>query len=213
MKNQTPSLDLSHFPVMLNEIIEITSPSKGGSYIDCTFGGGSYSKELLKFPKTIVTGLDRDKTINVIAKKLKKEFPKRFKFYQIKFSQLDKVSKNNVDAVIFDLGLSSIQLKDMNRGFSFKSLKNLDMSMGLNKISAQEVVNNLSELDLKLIIKILGEEKEASRIAKNIVKFRSEKKITKVNELVEIIEKSKKKRLHQKNKCKYKNFSSFENIC
>ncbi len=193
MKNQTPSLDLSHFPVMLNEIIEITSPSKGGSYIDCTFGGGSYSKELLKFPKTIVTGLDRDKTINVIAKKLKKEFPKRFKFYQIKFSQLDKVSKNNVDAVIFDLGLSSIQLKDMNRGFSFKSLKNLDMSMGLNKISAQEVVNNLSELDLKLIIKILGEEKEASRIAKNIVKFRSEKKITKVNELVEIIEKSKKK--------------------
>jgi 16S rRNA (cytosine1402-N4)-methyltransferase len=193
MKNQTSSLDLSHFPVMLNEIIEITSPSKGGSYIDCTFGGGSYSKELLKFPKTIVTGLDRDKTINVIAKKLKKEFPKRFKFYQIKFSQLDKVSKNHVDAVIFDLGLSSIQLKDMNRGFSFKSLKNLDMSMGLNKISAQEVVNNLSELDLKLIIKILGEEKEASRIAKNIVKFRSEKKITKVNELVEIIEKSKKK--------------------
>ena len=193
MKNQTSSLDLSHFPVMLNEIIEITSPSKGGSYIDCTFGGGSYSKELLKFPKTIVTGLDRDKTINVIAKKLKKEFPKRFKFYQIKFSQLDKVSKNHVDAVIFDLGLSSIQLKDMNRGFSFKSLKNLDMSMGLNKISAKEVVNNLSELDLKLIIKILGEEKEASRIAKNIVKFRSEKKITKVNELVEIIEKSKKK--------------------
>tara|TARA_B110000211_G_scaffold224180_1_gene274956 strand:+ start:2001 stop:3011 length:1011 start_codon:yes stop_codon:yes gene_type:complete len=193
MKNQTSSLDLSHFPVMLNEIIEITAPSKGGSYIDCTFGGGSYSKELLKFPKTIVTGLDRDKTINVIAKKLKKEFPKRFKFYQIRFSQLDKVSKNHVDAVIFDLGLSSIQLKDMNRGFSFKSLKNLDMSMGLNKISAQEVVNNLSELDLKLIIKILGEEKEASRIAKNIVKFRSEKKITKVNELVEIIEKSKKK--------------------
>ena len=193
MKNQTSSLDLSHFPVMLNEIIEITAPSKGGSYIDCTFGGGSYSKELLKFPKTIVTGLDRDKTINVIAKKLKKEFPKRFKFYQIRFSQLDKVSKNHVDAVIFDLGLSSIQLKDMNRGFSFKSLKNLDMSMGLNKISAKEVVNNLSELDLKLIIKILGEEKEASRIAKNIVKFRSEKKITKVNELVEIIEKSKKK--------------------
>ena len=198
MKNQTSSLDLSHFPVMLNEIIEITSPSKGGSYIDCTFGGGSYSKELLKFPKTIVTGLDRDKTINVIAKKLKNEFPKRFKFYQIKFSQLDKVSKNHVDAVIFDLGLSSIQLKDMNRGFSFKSLKNLDMSMGLNKISAKEVVNNLSELDLKLIIKILGEEKEASRIAKNIVKFRSEKKITKVNELVEIIEKSKKKNYSSK---------------
>ena len=67
------------------------------------------------------------------------------------------------------------------------------MSMGLNQISAQDVINNLSELDLKLIIKILGEEKEASRIAKNIVKSRNEKKITKVQELVQIIEKSKKK--------------------
>ena len=72
------------------------------------------------------------------------------------------------------------------------------MTMGLNEISAQDVVNNLSELNLKLIIKILGEEKEAARIAKNIVKFRSEKKITKVKELVDIIEKSKKKIMHLK---------------
>merc|ERR1712127_594171 len=69
----------------------------------------------------------------------------------------------------------------------------LDMSMGLNQISAQDAINNLSELELKLIIKILGEEKEAARIAKNIVKFRNKKKIVKVKDLVEIIEKSKKK--------------------
>ena len=93
----------------------------------------------------------------------------------------------------FDLGLSSIQLNDFKRGFSFKSKDNLDMNMGLSNISAQEVVNNLSEPQLKSIIKILGEEKEASTIAKNIVKARTEKKITRVDQLVKIIEKSKKK--------------------
>jgi 16S rRNA (cytosine1402-N4)-methyltransferase len=198
MNNHTSSLELSHFPVMLNEIINIATPSKGGTYIDCTFGGGGYSKQLLKFSNTIVKGLDRDNKVQKIGKELEKKFPQRFKFYQITFGQLDVIFKDNVDVIIFDLGLSSIQLNDLERGFSFKSNEDLDMSMGLNQISAQDVVNNLSELDLKLIIKILGEEKEASRIAKNIVKFRCEKKITKVQELVQIIEKSKKKNYSSK---------------
>ena len=198
MNNHTLSLELSHFPVMLNEVIKISSPSKGGTYIDCTFGGGSYSKQLLKFPRTIIKALDRDDKVQKIGKALEKEFPQRFKFYKIKFSQIDTISKDDVDVIIFDLGLSSIQLNDLNRGFSFKSHEGLDMSMGLNQISAQDVINNLSELNLKLIIKILGEEKEASRIAKNIVKSRSIKKITKVQELVQIIEKSKKKNYSSK---------------
>jgi len=198
MNNRTSSLESSHFPVMLNEVIKISSPSKGGTYIDCTFGGGGYSRSLLKFPNTIIKGLDRDKTVQKIGKELEKKFPQRFKFYQIIFSQLDTISKDDVDVIIFDLGLSSIQLNDPARGFSFKSKKNLDMSMGLNQISVQDVINNLSELDLKLIIKILGEEKDASRIAKNIVKFRSEKKIIKVQDLVQIIEKSKKKNYSSK---------------
>jgi 16S rRNA (cytosine1402-N4)-methyltransferase len=193
MKIQTSSLESSHFPVMLNEIIKISSPIKGGQFIDCTFGGGGYSKALLKFPKTKVKGIDRDKTVAVIAKKILKKFKNRFEFYQLKFSEVDTISKNHVDVIIFDLGLSSIQLNDLKRGFSFKSNDLLDMAMGLSDISAQEVVNNLSELQLKLIIKILGEEKEASKIAKNIVKARAEKKITHVNDLVKIIEKSKKK--------------------
>ena len=176
MNNHTSLLEFSHFPVMLNEIIKISSPLKGGTYIDCTFGGGGYSKELLKYPKTIVQGLDRDKKVEVAAKNLEKKFPSRFKFHQIEFSKIDTVYKDNVDIIIFDLGLSSIQLNDLDRGFSFKSHKNLDMTMGLNKISAEDAINNLSELDLKLIIKILGEEKEASKIAQNIVKYRKEKK-------------------------------------
>ena len=193
MKKNTSSLVSSHFPVMLDEVIKISSPSDGGIYIDCTFGGGGYSKRLLKFPNTIVKGLDRDKKVEEIGKELEKKFPKRFKFHQIIFSQLDSVSKEDVDTIIFDLGLSSIQLNDLDRGFSFKSTERLDMSMGLNQVSAQDAINNLSELDLKLIIKILGEEKEAARIAKNIVKFRNKKKIIKVEDLVQIIEKSKKK--------------------
>ena len=202
MNNHTSSLELSHFPVMLNEVIKISSPLKGGKYIDCTFGGGNYSRQLLKFPKTIIKGLDRDSKVQKIGNQLEKKFPKRFKFYQIIFSQLDTISKDYADVIIFDLGLSSIQLNDLERGFSFKSNDELDMSMGLNKISAKDVINNLSELDLKLIIKILGEEKEASKIAKNIVKFRNIKEIKKVQDLVEIIEKSKKK-----------NFSSKINPC
>jgi 16S rRNA (cytosine1402-N4)-methyltransferase len=193
MNNHTSSLDLSHFPVMLNEVIKVSSPSKGGIYVDCTFGGGGYSEQLLKFSKTIVKGLDRDENVKVIGKQLEKKFPKRFKFYLTKFSQLEDVTKDLVDVIIFDLGLSSIQLNDLKRGFSFNSNENLDMSMGLNKISAQEVINNLSELELKLILKIFGEEKEAARIAKNIVKSRNEKKIIKVKDLVDIIKKSKKK--------------------
>ena len=193
MKTQKSSLEFSHFPVMLNEVTQISLANKGGLFVDCTFGGGNYSTALLKFPKTKVIAFDRDSTVAPIAENLKKKFQKRFEFHQIRFSQLDKVLINDADAFIFDLGLSSFQLKNLKRGFSFKSKDKIDMTMGLSDISAQEVINNLSEKDLKLIIKILGEEKDASRIAKNIVKTRSIKKITKVDQLVKIIEKSKKK--------------------
>ena len=187
MNNQTSSLEFSHFPVMLSEVLKISSPSKGGKFIDCTFGGGGYSKEILKFSKTYVQAIDRDKKVLPIAKELELKFSKRFKFFQKKFSQLDSISEDYVDTIIFDLGLSSIQLDDLNRGFSFKSKKDLNMGMGLNKISALDVVNNLSEVDLRTVIKILGDEKEAFKIAKNIAKYRSKKKITNTADLVRII--------------------------
>ena len=192
MNNHSTSLEFSHFPVLLNDVLEITSPINGGIYLDCTFGGGGYSKEILKIPKTNVQAIDRDKKTLLFAQNLEKKFPERFKFYQLKFSQLDTISNDYVDAVIFDLGLSSIQLDDFERGFSFKSDKNLDMAMGLNQISALEAINNLSEKDLRAVIKFLGDEKEASKIAKNIVKQRNTKKITKTLDLVKIIERSKK---------------------
>ena len=199
MINPTTSLESPHFPVMLDEVIKICSPDKGGVYIDCTFGGGSYSKNLLKFSKTKVIALDRDKVVSNIAKKLEKKYPKRFFFYHKKFSEVETVVRSqSADAIVFDLGLSLIQLKDLERGFSFKSNKKLDMSMGLSAISAEEVINNCSEQKLKSIIKILGEEKDGSKIARNIIKTRSIKKIIRVDQLVEIIEKSKKKNYKNK---------------
>ncbi len=198
MKTQKSSLETSHFPVMLSEIIQISSPKKGGLFLDCTFGGGGYSREILKFKKTNVIAVDRDDSVVSIAKNFEKKFHNRFKFCQSKFSQIDTVVNKNVDIIIFDLGISSIQINDYKRGFSFKSRDKLNMSMGLSKISAEDVVNNLSESQLKLIIKVLGEETEAAIIAKNIVKARIKKKITSTNELVSIIEKSKKKNIFNK---------------
>lgn len=189
------SLESSHFPVMLKEIIAICSQYRDGRFIDCTFGGGGYSKELLKFSNSELIALDRDKKVIFRAEELKKKFGKRFSFFNEKFSNLEKVLKRNykADIIIFDLGLSTLQLLDYSRGFSFKSNSKIDMTMGLCSISAEEVLNTYDEHNLKLILKILGEEKEASRIVKNIIKFRKLEKISKVSQLVSIIEKSKKK--------------------
>ena len=194
------SLDTSHYPVMLREVIELCSPQKGGNFIDCTFGGGSYTKEILKFPNTKVIALDRDRTVIKTVEKIKKKYLDRFLFHNEKFSNLDKIIKNEkkIDAIIFDLGISSFQLADMSRGFSFKSKEKIDMNMGLAAISAEDVLNNLDENNLKLIKKIFGEEKEAAKIVRNIVKARKIKKISKVSDLVEIIEKSKKKNYKKK---------------
>ena len=198
MNNQTTSLEFSHFPVMLDEVLKISSPLSKKKFIDCTFGGGGYSREILKSSGTIVKAIDRDKQALSNVKELEKKFSKRFKFYQIKFSQLESISREFVDMVIFDLGLSSIQLDDLDRGFSFKSNKKLNMTMGLNKITALDAINNLSEKNLKLIIKNLGDEKEAHKIAKNIVEYRKAKKIINTVDLVKIIEKSKKKLIQVK---------------
>ena len=96
MNTQSSSLEFSHFPVMLNDVIKISSPSKGGVFLDCTFGGGGYSKAILEFPKTKVIAVDRDLSVISISEKFKKKFKDRFQFYNTKFSQLDKILKKNV---------------------------------------------------------------------------------------------------------------------
>ena len=146
-----------------------------------------------------IDAVDRDENIKFIADEVKKKFPERFRFFNQKFSQIGETFKNKkFDVIIFDLGLSSYQLKDLSRGFSFKSKDKLNMNMGLNDLNLIEVINSINEKNLKLIIKVFGEEKEASNIAKNIIKRRAIDKISNTGDLVEIIKKSKKKNFNNK---------------
>jgi len=201
--NATMSLEkIKHYPVMLDQILSIISPQHGGDFIDCTFGGGGYSQAILKHPGTKVTALDRDNLTQVYAKSLLQSYPKRFSFFEKKFSELDKVIKPNQNprAIIFDLGLSSLQLSDEKRGFSFKSKNSLSMQMGINKYSAYDVVNSLDKKNLSKIIKILGEEKDSKKIANRIIKYRSKKTIKTSEELSLIINEVKKNyNSHKKN--------------
>ncbi len=194
--NATMSLDQTkHYPVMLNQILSIISPQHGGYFIDCTFGGGGYSKEILKYPETKVLALDRDDLVKKYANNLTKKFPGRFSFYQDKFSNINKIIKQDLKprAIIFDLGLSSLQLSDNQRSFSFNSKSFLNMQMGFNKCSAYDVVNNLDKKYLEKIIKILGEEKDGKLIANKIVKRRLKKPIKTSQELASIVKDAKKK--------------------
>ena len=198
MKLPHTSLEEKHLPVMINEVLEICNPKRGSNFMDCTFGAGGYSRALLKFQETKVEALDRDNHVAEIADRLKDKFQSRFIFHNKRFSKLDLVTKNKFDAIIFDLGLSSIQLDDLSRGFSFKSKNKLNMSMGQTSRSAKEILNTYNIQDLKDIIKVFGEEEEAKKIAKNIVKERTESQILNTDDLVKIIKKSKKKNFKKK---------------
>ena len=193
--NATMSLDkMKHYPVMLNQVLSIISPQHGGTFIDCTFGGGGYSQAILKFPQTKVLAIDRDKLTQKHANFLVNKFPKRFSFFQEKFSNLDKIVQQNLNprAIIFDLGLSSFQLSDKERGFSFESKNFLNMEMGINEYSAYDVINSLDKEYLATIIRVLGEEKEARIIANKIDKYRRKKPIKTSQELASIINDAKK---------------------
>ena len=188
-----------HYPVLLSEIISVITPQRGGTFIDCTFGQGGYSKKILSFKDTRVIALDRDIESKKKADLITDQFPERFIFKNKKFSQLNdiKLKYQNIRGVIFDLGYSYTQIKDPTKGLSFNSTGNLNMKMGINDFSAQDVVNKLDALELEKIFKFFGEEKEAKKIAVNIIKKRENEKIS-TQSLVELIEKTKR----------YKNFKT-----
>ena len=184
-----------HYPVLLKEIISIISPQYGGTFIDCTFGQGGYSKKILEFENTKVIALDRDIETESKANLFKNEFEDRFLFKNIKFSQLNnlKLKNENIKGVIFDLGYSYTQIKDPKKGLSFQFEGDLNMKMGLNSYSAEDAINRLDEKELHKVFKFFGEEKESKFIARNIVKERLKKKID-TQTLVEIINNTKRKK-------------------
>ena len=184
-----------HYPVLLNEIISIITPQHGGTFIDCTFGQGGYTKKILSYKNTQVIALDRDIESKKKADEITANFKERFVFKNKKFSQLDnlKLKNQNVRGIIFDLGYSYSQIKDSAKGLSFNSSGELNMKMGINEFSAKDVINNLDIKELEKIFRFFGDEKEAKKIAINIVKTRKVKKID-TKTLVQLIEDSKKRK-------------------
>ncbi len=210
MKDISSIKDFTHYPVMLNKVIELCSPKNGGNFIDCTFGSGGYTNAILSFRNTNVISLDRDSNCINYADKIKKNFKNRFRFFNKKFSELDSIVEEDfkADFIIFDLGLSSMQINNLSRGFSFKSNDYIDMRMGLNSISAQDVINRCDEKTLKNILKYFGEERDSSRIAKNIIRERKKSPILYTYQLVKIIERSKKRDFKKKINLSTKSFQA-----
>ena len=188
-----------HHPVLLKEVLSIISPQNGGTFVDCTFGQGGYTKKILEFPNTKVIALDRDIKSKKIAKKFKNEFKDRFEFFNKKFSEIDTIpNKGKINGIIFDLGFSYDQIKDSSKGLSFNFKGKLNMKMGHNEFSAHDIIKNLSANDLDKIFKYFGEEKDSKLISRNIVKQRKFKEIL-TEDLVNTIN-STKKNFTRKNK-------------
>jgi len=186
----------NHIPVMLEEVISFIPTYKKINLIDATFGGGGYSKAILKECniKNLIA-IDRDPISKIFFEKLKKDF-NNIELYNQKFSKIDELLKDSknlkekFDVIIFDLGVSSNQIDNPLRGFSFQKEGPLDMKMGSSDLNAFEVINSFDEKKLADIFFEYGEEKFSRRIAKNIIINRTKKSIEDTLELSDIIKKS-----------------------
>lgn len=208
--------EFAHVPVMLDECIAGLKVKDGGVYFDGTVGGGGHSYEILKNSapngRLIATDLDDD-AIEAAEKRLK-EFNGRFTIYKSDYKNFEEVLSlagvERLDGAILDFGVSSYQLDNEERGFSYmKPQAPLDMRMDKGSpLTAEKVINEYSEKDLAKILREYGEEKFASLIAANVVKARSEKRITTCGELVDIVGRSIPKKFQQNGPCARKTFQA-----
>ncbi len=187
---------MKHYSVMLKEIIASLNIKEDGIYVDATLGYAGMSKEILKrlSPKGLLIGIDQDEEARKYADNILKEISSNYQILPINFAHLKKALKEinitEIDGIIFDLGFSSPQIDESERGFSFMSDAPLDMRMNLdNNLTASIIVNTYKEEELNHLFFTYGEEKMAKFISKAIVKYRQEKEIKTTLELVEIIKK------------------------
>jgi 16S rRNA (cytosine1402-N4)-methyltransferase len=185
--------DPRHIPVLGREAVEALNPRDGGVYVDATFGAGGYSRMLLATPGTRVIGIDRDRTAIAGGFALVDEADGRLTLVEDRFSNLAAVcnaqGESLVDGVVMDVGVSSMQVDQAERGFSFRFDGPLDMRMSQQGPTAADVVAKASEADLANIIYIFGEERYSRAVAKAIVAARAEAPIVTTQELVAIISK------------------------
>ncbi|HPF78695.1 MAG TPA: 16S rRNA (cytosine(1402)-N(4))-methyltransferase RsmH, partial [Alphaproteobacteria bacterium] len=168
----------NHYPVMLNEVLENLSPKDGEVYVDGTFGAGGYTKAFLQSADCTVIAIDRDPNAVAAAEELQKDFGDRFIFVRGCFGDALELVKaagfNQIDGFVLDIGVSSMQIDQPERGFSFRFDGPLDMRMDTkNGSTAADIVNDTEEEALANIIYQYGEERLSRRIAKRIVEKRS----------------------------------------
>ncbi len=177
-----------HIPVMSLELLSNLNIKKNGIYIDCTFGRGGHSKKILESDPTIkLIALDRDSNVNQYSNELKSEFGDRFEFKNLLFSDIQKAYEGLVDGIIYDIGVSSMQIDNQERGFSFGKSGPLSMEMGLNNISAEDIINDTTQEKLADLIYKYSDEKKSRIIAKKIVEYRQKQRITDTKQLADII--------------------------
>ncbi len=183
--------DLEHIPVLLSEVIAALSPKEGSIYLDGTFGAGGYSAAVLEAAPCVVWAIDRDPEALKRGENLAERFPGRLNFVQGRFGDMAELlaarGLTGVDGVALDLGVSSMQIEDRARGFSFLRDGPLDMRMEKSGRSAADVVNTLSEKELADIIFIYGEERHARRVARAIVEARRERPFSRTLHLADVI--------------------------
>ena len=179
-----------HVPVLARQTVEQLSPH-AGIYVDGTFGAGGHTRAILEIAGTRVVGIDRDRDAIAGGLPLVDEAAGRLTLVEDRFSNLEHVAHSlghqTVDGVLLDLGVSSMQLDQAGRGFSFRNDGPLDMRMGGDGPSAADLVNTASERDLSFIIKTLGEERFARNVARAIVQARAEKAISTTGALADIV--------------------------
>jgi len=183
-----------HVPVMLSQVLDVSQPHDNGIYVDATFGGGGYARALLEAANCTVVAIDRDPHAIERGKSLLADYPDRLVLVEGRFSQmkslLEPLGINQVDGVTFDVGVSSFQIDDATRGFSFQMDGPLDMRMegtASKGISAADVVNGLDQKDLAALIYIFGEERQSRAIARAIIEARLERPLLRTGELAKII--------------------------
>ena len=193
---------LEHTPVLLNEVIRTINPQSGKLYFDATFGWGGYTKKLLDSCACEVIAIDQDPKVKSRAKEFKREYGTRFNFIESKFSEicsvLKKLNTKKVDGFMFDIGVSSMQLDNPQRGFSFNKEGPLDMRMGTSELTAAEFINSVSEDELADIIYNYGDERKSRRIAKLIVEHRKINPIKTTLHLADIVLKANPKKNNHK---------------
>ncbi len=184
--------DRPHRPVLLKAVVEALSPRDGGIYVDGTFGGGGYSEALLNEADLRVYAIDRDPDAIAGGSGLAAAFPGRLTLIEGRFSDmialLSRHGVASVDGIVLDVGVSSMQIGDPARGFSFQSDGPLDMRMGKSGPTAADAVNSLDEAELRQIISQFGEERRAAAIARAIVRRRSDKPVLRTSELARLVE-------------------------